>query len=83
MPPSRSGPAALGPVVFLTFINDSTEQLASQVRLFADDTAVYLTMDGARDIYRYIFISDGADSDQVLQNDLDTLSVWESRWDTV
>ena len=45
-----------------------SEQLVSQVRLFADDTAVYLTMDGA-------------DSGRVLQNDLDTLSVWKSRWD--
>ena len=36
--------------------------------LFADDTAVYLT-------------KDGTDSGRVLQNDLDTLSVWESRWD--
>ena len=49
-------------------INDLPEQLVSQVRLFADDTAVYLTMDGV-------------DSGRVLQNDLDTLSVWESRWD--
>ena len=36
--------------------------------LIADNTAVYLTMDDA-------------DSGRVLQNDLDTLSVWESRWD--
>ena len=57
----------LGPILFLTYINDLPEQLVSQVRLFADDTAVYLTMDGA-------------DSGRVLQNDIDTLSVWESRW---
>ena len=60
--------SVLGPILFLTYINDLPEQLVSQVRLFADNTVVYLTMDGA-------------DSGRVLQNDLDTLSVWESRWD--
>ena len=51
-----------------SYINDRPEQLVSQVRLFADDTAVYL-------------IIEGADSGKVLQNDLNSLSAWESRWD--
>ena len=38
------------------------------MRLFADDTAVYLTIGGAED-------------GKVLQNDLDILSIWEDRWD--
>ena len=42
--------------------------VSSQVRLFADDTAVYLTIGGAED-------------GKLLQNDLDRLSVWEDRWD--
>ena len=42
--------------------------ITSKVRLFADDTAVYLTVESP---------SDG----QVLQKDLDTLSGWESRCD--
>ena len=42
--------------------------MASQVRLLADDTAVHLTI--------------GAEDDSnMLQQDLDRLSVWESRWD--
>ena len=34
----------MGPILILTSINDLPEQLVSQVRLFADDTAVYLWM---------------------------------------
>ena len=43
------------------------DELSSQVRLFADDTAVYLI--------------GGAEDGKVLQNDLDRLSTWEDRWD--
>ena len=48
--------------------NDLPDELSSQVRLFADDTAVYLTIGDTED-------------GKVLQNDLDRLSVWEDRWD--
>ena len=60
--------SVLGPILFPAFINDLPEKLASQVRLFADDTAVYLAI-GCLD--------DG----KMLQNDLDKLSLWESQWD--
>ena len=45
--------SVLGPIL--------SDELSSQVRLFADDTAVYLTIGGAED-------------DKLLQNDLDRLS---------
>ena len=43
-------------------------KMSPHVRLFADDTAMYLTMEGAND-------------SSVLQQDFDRLSVWESNWD--
>ena len=60
--------SVLGLILFVVYINDLPDELSSQVRLFADDTAVYLTVGGS---------GDGT----VLQNDLDRLSVWESQWD--
>ena len=58
----------MGRILFLVFINDLPEKLLFQVRLFADDIAVYLTVVGSY-------------NGRVLQKYLDKLAVWESQRD--
>ena len=58
----------LGPLLFLTYINDMPETTTSSVtKLFADDSLLFRK------------ISNQADSDK-LQKDLTSLEDWESKW---
>lgn len=59
--------SVLGPCLFLLYINDIAEDLHSKIRLFADDTMIYLTIKNTPDAHH-------------LQEDLDKLAAWEATW---
>ena len=59
--------SVLGPCLFLLYINDLAKDLDSTVRLFADDTIAYMTVDSSDDA-------------KLLQQDLDKLAKWEVLW---
>ena len=60
--------SVLGPLLFLAYINDLPENVKSKVRLFADDTAIYMSLTTVN-------------QSATLQNDLNTLEIWEKKWD--
>ena len=57
----------LGPLLFLLYINDITDEITSEVRLFADDCIMYRQVKNTQDSVD-------------LQKDIDSLCAWEQRW---
>lgn len=57
----------LGPLLFLTYINDIDEDINSKLRLFADDSAIYREINTLTDAHD-------------LQRDLFKLQEWSHKW---
>ena len=58
----------LGPLLFLVYTNDSPERLTSNVKLFADDTSIFLV------------VHDSRSSSLSLNEDLPKVSQWGYKW---
>ena len=65
--PIKAG-VPLGPLLFLLYINDIVEDINSSIRLFADDTSLYIIVD------------DAIQAAKTLNLDLEKVSRWAQQW---
>ena len=60
--------SVLGPLLFLIYINDITDNIASTIKLFADDTSIYTSSSNAEE------------RQTKLNSDLQTINNWALTW---
>ena len=58
----------LGPLLFLIYMNDITDDIESDILIFADDTSLFATG------------SDPSETASILNSDLEKISIWASKW---
>jgi hypothetical protein len=58
----------LGPLLFIIFINDIVQDIDAQIKLFTDDTSLYLVVD------------DPIETAETLNGDLDQIHIWSEKW---
>ena len=58
----------LGPLLFLIYINDIVEDVHCNIRLFADDTSLFIIVD------------DPTEAAQLLNSDMEKIHQWAKRW---
>ena len=58
-----------GIMLFKSYINDITEKIKSNIKLFADDTSLYVTID-----------EDAVNTANQLNDDLNQISTWAETW---
>jgi hypothetical protein len=56
------------PLLFIIFINDIVQDIDAQIKLFADDTSLYLVVD------------DPIETAETLNVDLDKIHIWSEEW---
>ena len=60
--------SVLGPLLFLIYINDITAGIDSEIKLFADDTTIYID------------VEDSLIARDTMNNDLQTIQEWANQW---
>ena len=58
----------LGPLLFLIYINDLTDGIASNIKLFADDASLFIK------------VTDIDTAQATLVNDLNKITAWANQW---